>query len=54
MLIQNQFSKQNVLENQKNTNGVNADGTKSMSVLTIKKKIKEARLEFSQGSVTIL
>ena len=37
MLIQNQFSKQNVLENQKNTNGVNADGTISMSVLPLKK-----------------
>ena len=46
MLIQNQFSKQNVLENQKNTNGVNADGTKSMSVLTIKKKSKKRGQNF--------
>ena len=38
----------------KNTDGVNADGIQSMFVLTIFKKIKETRLKFSQGSVTVL
>ena len=37
----------------KNTDGVNADGEQSMFVLTILEKIKEARLKFSQGSVTV-
>ena len=32
----------------KNPNGTNADGTKSMFVLTILEKIKETRLTFSQ------
>ena len=36
----------------KNTDGVNADGEQSMFVLTILEKIKEARLKFSQVSVT--
>ena len=34
----------------KNTDGVNADGEQSMFVLTI---LEEARLKFSQGSVTV-
>ena len=38
----------------KNTNGVNADGTQSMFVLVILEKIKETRLKFSLGSVTVL
>ena len=38
----------------KNTDGVNIDGIQSMFVLTIFKKIKETRLKFSQGSVTVL
>ena len=38
----------------KNTNGVNTDGTQSMFVLTILEKIKETRLECSQGSITVL
>ena len=37
-----------------NTDGENADGTQSMFVLTILEKIKETRLKFSQGSITIL
>ena len=35
----------------KNIDGINADGTQSMFILTILEKIKEARLKFSQGSV---
>ena len=38
----------------KNTDGVNADDIQSMFVLTIFEKIKETRLKFSQGSVTVL
>ena len=38
----------------KNTNGVNADGIQSMFVLTILEKIKETRIKFPQGSVTVL
>ena len=34
----------------KNTDGVNADGEQSRFVLTI---LEEARLKFSQGSVTV-
>ena len=37
----------------KNTDVVNADGEQSLFVLTILEKIKEARLKFSQGSVTV-
>lgn len=33
------------------TDSVNAEGTQSMSVLTILGKIIETRLQFSQGSV---
>ena len=35
-------------------NAVNADGTQNMIVLTILEKIKETRLKFSQGGVTVL
>ena len=38
----------------KNTDGINADGTQSMFVLTILEKINEMRLKFPQGSVTVL
>ena len=38
----------------KNTDGVNADGTQSMFVLTILEKINEMRLKFPQESVTVL
>ena len=38
----------------KNTDGVNADGTQSMFVLTILEKINEMRLKFPQRSVTVL
>ena len=34
--------------------GINADGAESMFILTILEKIKEARLTFSQESVTVL
>ena len=49
MLIQKQFVGQ-----LKNTDCVNADGTKSIFVLKILQKIKETRLKFSQEIVTIL
>ena len=38
----------------KNSEGLNADGTQSMVVLTISKKIIETCIKFSQGSVTVL
>ena len=34
--------------------GINADGEQSMFILMILEKIKEMRLKFSQGSVTVL
>ena len=37
----------------KNVDGVNADGTQSMFVLTLLEEIKETRLTFSQGSVSV-
>ena len=37
-----------------NTDGVNADGAQPMFALTILEKLKETRLKFSQGSVTVL
>ena len=37
-----------------NTDRENVDGTQSMFVLTILEKIKETRIDFSQGSVTVL
>ena len=37
----------------KNDHGDDLDGTQSMFVWTILEKIKETRLTFSQGSVTI-
>ena len=38
----------------KNEDGINTDGTQSIFILTILEKIKETRLKFSQGSVTVL
>ena len=38
----------------KNDGGENADGMQSMFALTILEKIKETRLKFSQGSITVL
>ena len=38
----------------KNLDGKNTEETQSMFVLTILQKIKETRLKFSQGSVTVL
>ena len=38
----------------KNIDGINADGTQSMFVLKILEKVKETRLKFSQGNVTVL
>ena len=38
----------------KNEDDINADRTESMFVLTILEKIKETRLKFYQGSVTVL
>ena len=37
----------------KNDDDENADGTQSMFVLTILEIIKQTRLTFSQGSVTV-
>ena len=37
----------------KNIDDINADGAESTFVLTILEKIKERRLKFSQGSVTV-
>ena len=37
----------------KNVDGVNADGTQSMFVLTLLEEVKETRLTFSQGSVSV-
>ena len=37
----------------KNDDGVNADGTQSMFVVTILERIKKTRFECSQGSVTV-
>ena len=36
------------------SNAADADGTQTMFILTILEKIKETRLKFSQGSVTVL
>ena len=38
----------------KNVDGINADETQSMFILTILEKINETRLKFSQGSITVL
>ena len=38
----------------KNVDGINADWTQNMFILTILEKTKETRLKFSQGSVTVL
>ena len=38
----------------KNIHDKNTDGTQSVFVLTILGKIKESRLTFSQGSLTVL
>ena len=38
----------------KNVDGTNPDGTQNMFVLTVLEKIKEAILTFSQGSITEL
>ena len=38
----------------KKEDGINADAAKSMFALTILEKVKEKRLKFSQGSVTVL
>ena len=37
----------------KNVDGIDADVTQNMFVLTISGKIKETRLKFSQGSVAV-
>ena len=38
----------------KNEDGINGDGVESMFIFTISEKIKETKLKFSQGSVTVL
>ena len=37
-----------------NVDGINAAGTQNMFLLTILEKIKETKLKFSQGRVTVL
>ena len=37
----------------KDVDSINADGTQNMFILMILEKIKESRLKFSQGSVTV-
>ena len=54
MLILKQFNKIEFVAQLKNVGGINADGVQSMFVLTLLEKIKETRLKFPQGSVTIL
>ena len=41
------------VEQLKNVDGINVDGAPSMIILRILEKIKETRLKFSQGSVTV-
>ena len=38
----------------KNSDHINADGAESTFVLTILEKSKETKIEFSQGTVTVL
>ena len=45
---------QTELRHFKNADGINADGAEYMFVLAILEKIKEKKLKFSQGSVTVL
>ena len=60
MRIQKEFNKQNSLEIKKrqklndNENATDDGNDQSMLVLTISEKIKERRLKFFQGSVTVL
>ena len=42
------------VEQLKYVDGINANGTLSIFVLATLEKIKETRLKFSQGSVTVL
>ena len=42
------------IEQLKNVDGVNADRTQNMFILTTLEKIKETRLKHSQGSLTVL
>ena len=42
------------VEHLKNTDGINSDGAQSMFILTILGKLKEMRLNFFQGRVTVL
>ena len=58
MLIQNQISKEKSLEKFKklddNSNVADAGNNQSMFFLTVLENIKETRLKFSEGSVTVL
>ena len=54
MLIRNQIQGIEFVVQLKSTDRENVDGTQSMFVLTILEKIKETRITFSQGSVTVL
>ena len=54
MPIQKAIQRIEFVEQLKNIDGINADGTQSMLALTILEKIKETRLKYSQGSVTVL
>ena len=52
MLIQKQLNK--FVGQLKNADGINADGTQNMFILTILEKIKETGLKFSQRRRTVL
>ena len=58
MLIQNQISKEKSLEKFKklddNSNVADAGNNQSMFFSTVLENIKETRLKFSEGSVTVL
>ena len=54
MQIQKAIQRIEFVEQLKNIDGINSDGTQSMLVLTILEKLKETRLKYSQGSVTVL
>ena len=42
------------IEQLQNDDGENADGIKSMFVLTVLEKVKQTRIKFCQGTVTAL
>ena len=53
MLIQKAIQRIEFVGEFKNINCINAHGTQSLLILTTLEKIKETRLKYSQGSVTV-